>query len=68
MLGLRPPGLEFRALCLQSSVFSFISPSSGGYPGPVWHICEQRWPKTPFLSFHFNTYVMGVGLRPLEIF
>ena len=30
--GLRPPGLEFRILCLEGSV---ISPSSGGSPGPV---------------------------------
>ena len=34
-LGLRPPGLEFRILCLEDSVISFISPSSGGSPGPV---------------------------------
>ena len=39
VLGLRPPGLEFRILCLEGSVISFISPSSGGYPGPV---CSQR--------------------------
>ena len=35
VLGLRPPGLEFRILCLEDSVISIISPSSGGYPGPV---------------------------------
>ena len=35
VLGLRPPGLEFRILCLEDSVISFISPSSGGPPGPV---------------------------------
>ena len=35
MLGLRPPGLEFRILCLEDSVISIISSSSGGYPGPV---------------------------------
>ena len=35
VLGLRPPGLEFRILCLEDSVISFISPSSGGSPGPV---------------------------------
>ena len=39
VLGLRPPGPEFRILCLEGSVISFISPSSGGYPGPV---CSQR--------------------------
>ena len=32
---LRPPGLDFRILCLEDSVISFISPSSGGSPGPV---------------------------------
>ena len=35
VLGLRPPGLEFRILCLEDSVISIISPSSGGSPGPV---------------------------------
>ena len=35
VLGLRPPGLEFRILCLEESVISIISPSSGGSPGPV---------------------------------
>ena len=37
VLGLRPPGLEFRILCLEDSVISIISPSSGGSPGPVVH-------------------------------
>ena len=35
VLGLRPPGLEFRILCLEGSVISFISPSSGGSTGLV---------------------------------
>ena len=35
VLGLRPPGLEFRILCLEDSVISIISSSSGGSPGPV---------------------------------
>ena len=35
VLGLRPPGLEFRSLCLEDSVISIISPSSGGSPVPV---------------------------------
>ena len=35
VLGLRPPGLQFRILCLEDSVIWFISPSSGGSPGPV---------------------------------
>ena len=35
VLGLRLPGLEFRIMCLEESVISIISPSSGGFPGPV---------------------------------
>ena len=35
VLGLRPPGLKFRILCLEGSVISIISSSSGGSPGPV---------------------------------
>ena len=35
VLGLRPPGLEFRVLCLEDSVISTISPPSWGSPGPV---------------------------------
>ena len=35
VLGLRPPGLEFRILCLEDSVILIILPSSGGSPGPV---------------------------------
>ena len=35
VLGLRPPELEFLILCLEDSVISIISPSSGGSPGPV---------------------------------
>ena len=35
VLGLRPPGLEFRIRCLENSVISIISSSSGGSPSPV---------------------------------
>ena len=35
VLYLKPPGLEFRIRCLEDSVISIISPSSGGSPGPV---------------------------------
>ena len=35
VLGLRPPVLKFRIMCLEDSVISIISPSSGGSPGPV---------------------------------
>ena len=38
---------------LGGNVISFISPSSGSSPGPVYPICTERWPKTPFISFHF---------------
>ena len=55
MLGLRPSGLEFLTLCLESRVISFISPSSGDYPGPVLPIGAQRWPKISFMSFYFRT-------------
>ena len=51
VLGLRPPGLEFRILCLEDSVISIISPSSGRSPGPVQPICTQRWPEARFISF-----------------
>ena len=35
VLGLRPPGHEFRILCLEDSIIAFISQSSLGSPGPV---------------------------------
>ena len=35
VLGLRAPGREFRILCLDDSLISIISPSSGGSPGPI---------------------------------
>ena len=35
VLDLRLPELEFRILCLEGSGISFISPSSGSFPGPV---------------------------------
>ena len=56
----KPPVLEFRILCLKGSVISFISPSSKGFPGPVhvpMPICAQKWPKTPFISFHFSLII-----------
>ena len=48
VLGLRPPGFEFRILCLEGSV---ISPSSRGSPGPIKPVCAQKWPKARFISF-----------------
>ena len=35
VLDLRPPGLEFRILCLEGSVIWFISPFSGSYSCPI---------------------------------
>ena len=35
VLSLRPSGLKFRILCLESSIISFITPSSGCSPGQV---------------------------------
>ena len=35
VLGLGPPRLEFRILCLEDSVISFILPFPGGSPGPL---------------------------------
>ena len=48
VIGLRPPGFEFRILCLEGSV---ISPSSGDSTGQVQPICAQTWPKARFISF-----------------
>ena len=48
VLGLRPPGFEFRILCLKGSI---ISPSSGGYPGPIRPVCAQKCPKARFIHF-----------------
>ena len=49
VLGLTPPEYEFWILCLEGSIISFISPFSGGSPGPVQVICPQRWPKSPYI-------------------
>ena len=66
VLGLRPPGLEFRVLCLENSVISFISPSSWGFPGLVQPICAQRWPKARFISFLLDTgWYDGIRLGQL---
>ena len=40
-------------LCLDGRAISFIAPSSRGSPGPVYAICAQKWPRTPFISFLF---------------
>ena len=46
-LCLRPPGLELRILCLEGSVISLISPSSGVSSG-------QKWLKVRFISFYLS--------------
>ena len=53
--GLRPPGLEFPMLCLEGSVISFISPSSGGSPDPVLAFMCTQVAHNPihFISLHF---------------
>ena len=63
MLSFRPPGLEFIILCLEGSVISIISPSSGCSPGPIQPICAQRWPKTPFISFHSEHHYEPIPLH-----
>ena len=71
-VGLRQPGREFRIMCLESSVISFLYPSSGGSPGPVWPIHAKRWPKSPLIFFcpviipdfpKINKYKSSGGLK-----
>ena len=55
MLGLRPPGLEFRNLCLEDSVISIISQFSlyvhkGGIKPDSFHFPELRGPALVYLS------------------
>ena len=52
MLGLRPPGLEFRILCLEDSVISFISPSPGGFSWPSFSLNVHKGGLKPD-SFQF---------------
>ena len=65
--GLRPPGLEFRILCLEGSVISLISPSPGGYPGPIKPICAQKWPKARFISFFSDIEEAQLGFLKLGV-
>ena len=57
VLGLRPPGHEFRVLFVESSVIPFISPSPEYSPGPVYPICARRWPKTPFIHSFIHSFI-----------
>ena len=63
VLALRPPGLEFRILCLEGSIISFIAPSSLSSPRPVWTSCAHMWPETPFISFYTEGVFEILGLR-----
>ena len=69
VLDLRPPGFEFRILCLEDSAISIISPSSGGSSGPVQPICALRWPKARFISFtnlyHMFFAYFSVNAQPI---
>ena len=51
MLDLRPPGLGFQIMCLEDSVISFISPSSGGYQAQFSLYVHKGGLKPD--SFHF---------------
>ena len=51
--GLRQPGREFRIMCLEDSVISINSPSSGGSPGPVQPINVHKGGLKPD-SFHLG--------------
>ena len=51
VLGLRPPGFEFRILCLEGSVISLISPSSRGSPAQFGLCVHKSGLKHD--SFHF---------------
>ena len=46
--------LKFRILCLEDSVISFISPSSGGSPGPVCLYVDKGGLKPD--SFHCDNW------------
>ena len=62
---LKPPGLEFRILCLEGSVILFISPSSGGSPSTFWPICAQSWlnPFNPeFTIVHYKPRIAAAIL------
>ena len=69
MLGLRPPGFEFRVLCLEGNVITLILPSSGGSPGPIYPVCAEKWPKARFISFiqYSNTYIYMYYNQPAMI-
>ena len=56
VLGLRPPGLEFRVLCLENSVISIISPSSGGSPGPSLAYMCTKVAKARLIPFSWGVY------------
>ena len=59
VLGLTAPRFEFRILCLEGSVISLISPSSGGSPGPIYPVCALKWTKARFVLFFISCFVDG---------
>ena len=68
VLGLRPPEVAFRILCLEGSVTSFMSQFTilfiVSWPS-LAYICAKISPKTPFISFlflqHFLTLSQSVN-------
>ena len=54
VLGLRPPGFEYRILCLESSVISLISPSSGG--SPCLYVHKSGLKPDTFYFWKYNMY------------
>ena len=63
VLDVWPPWLEFRILCLEGSVISFISPSSAGSPGPSYPICARRSPKTNIIFTFSQAHKVVAGLN-----
>ena len=61
LLGLRPPGLKFRILCLESSVFSFISPSSAGYPAKFSLYVHKGGLKSHLFHFICRLFVNAIS-------
>ena len=56
VLGLRPPGLKFRMLCLEDSVISILRRFS-------WPSSAYRWPKVRFISFFTVCIIIRAGLH-----
>ena len=61
VLDLRPPGFKFRILCLDASLISLISPSSGGSPAQFSLYVHKSGLKPD--SFHFGGHLFLHSLR-----